>query len=290
MLTSLDSKAADLSKAAATNEQHIKAELAAKVKAQQVYEQTEKDRTQQAKNAEHYKGLYEKCSAELEEVRKQLGQIKSNYNTNQDKSSAMISDLATQKESLLTQYAGIQQQLNEAIEEKQKYLLLSKESKGELQIAQLKLEQLRKTNEEMEERNRRLVKTIHTSLFDKKKDITKNQHSTLGQTGQWQEQVSFQDTKDKFMMTTPNKSTSNSKKPMEPKKGMNDSDDLTVFDSANKPMLTPTEQKASRNSNKKPSLTTTPQQKKPQSSPIQNELHCGLADEDVCYMISKGAQ
>ena len=79
-----------------------------------------------------------------------------------------IRELCLQKDYVSTQLLNAQQSLAEELEDKQRYIMEYKEIKGELNIANIKLEQLRKANDDCEYRNRRLAKTIRTSLYDSK--------------------------------------------------------------------------------------------------------------------------
>jgi hypothetical protein len=80
-----------------------------------------------------------------------------------------IREICLQKDYISTQLINTQQSMAEELEDKQRYIMEYKELKGELSIANIKLDQLRKANDDYEYRNRRLARTIRTSLYDNNK-------------------------------------------------------------------------------------------------------------------------
>ena len=267
-------------------EEQIRNECSARIKYAQQNELALSENKQSQKQIEYYKLLSEQYANNTNEVQRELLHLQSNYASLEKCHQQNMEDIETQKEAADNQFKKLQLQLNEAIEEKQKYLLENKEYKGELQISMLKLEQLRKANEDIEDRNRKLVRTIQNSLFDKKKEFKQKAYSTLTQNELFQhpDQISFQIDKSKFDMTTPNKLSSNSKPKDDgsKRKQVYESDDLTIFDSASKPMLTPTDPQSKKGTHCKPSVTTTPQQKLLSAGSNLSEKHSTLKkiDED----------
>ena len=147
-------------------EEQIRNECSAKIKYAQQNELDLSENKQALKQIEYYKLLSEQYANNTNEVQKELLNLQFDYASQEKCHQQNMENIETQKETADSQYIKIQLQLNEAIEEKQKYLRENKEYKGELQISMLKLEQLRKANEDIEDKNRKLVRTIQNSLFD----------------------------------------------------------------------------------------------------------------------------